>query len=72
MAERVRAALARAAADLAATSETARLDAELLMAHALGVEREAMLLGRLDDPVPVGFAPLVARRAGHEPVAATA
>lgn len=69
MAERVRAALARAAADLAATSETARLDAELLMAHALGVEREAMLLGRLDDPVPVGFAPLVARRAGHEPVA---
>ncbi|MCZ4343440.1 peptide chain release factor N(5)-glutamine methyltransferase [Sphingomonadaceae bacterium G21617-S1] len=69
MAERVRAALARAAADLAATSETARLDAELLMAHALGVEREAMLLGRLDDPVPAGFAPLVARRAGHEPVA---
>ena len=69
MAERVRAALARAAADLAATSETARLDAELLMAHALGVEREAMLLGRLGDPVPAGFAPLVARRAGHEPVA---
>jgi release factor glutamine methyltransferase len=69
MAERIRAALARAAADLAATSETARLDAELLMAHALGVEREAMLLGRLDDPVPAGFAPLVARRAGHEPVA---
>lgn len=69
MAELVRAGLARAAARLAATSPTARLDAELLMAHALGVEREAMLLARLDDPVPAGFAPLVARRAGREPVA---
>jgi release factor glutamine methyltransferase len=42
----------RSAADrLAATSETPRLDAELLMAHALGVTREAMLLGGLDRPL---------------------
>lgn len=44
----VRNALAEAAARLAAGSETARLDAELLMAHALGVSREALLLGGLD------------------------
>ena len=39
-----RAALADAAARLAAVSETPRLDAELLLAHALGVERSALLL----------------------------
>ena len=49
MAESVRAALVRAATALSATSDTARLDAELLMAHALDVPRDAMLLGRLDD-----------------------
>ena len=69
MAEPVRAALARAAAELAGWSDTARLDAELLMAHMLGIEREAMLLGRLDDPAPEGFDALVARRAAHESVA---
>ena len=63
----VRAAIAEAAARIA--SETPRLDAELLMAHALGVSREAMLLSRLGDAVPVGFAALVERRAAHEPVA---
>lgn len=51
------------------TSASARLDAELLMAHALGIEREAMLLGRLDDPLPPAFQPLLARRQAHEPVA---
>ncbi|MDQ2878179.1 MAG: peptide chain release factor N(5)-glutamine methyltransferase [Pseudomonadota bacterium] len=50
-------------------SDTARLDAELLMAHALGVTRAALLLGRLDDPVPEAFAALVARRERHEPIA---
>ena len=63
----------REAIDLAATrfafSATARLDAELLMAHALGVERNAMLLGQLGAPAPADFATLVARRAAHEPVA---
>lgn len=65
----VAAALAAASARLAAVSATPRLDAELLMAHALGVPREAMLLGGLDGPVPPGFAALVDRRAAHEPIA---
>lgn len=39
------------------------------MARALGVTREAMLLGRLGDPAPPGFAALAERRAGEEPVA---
>lgn len=50
-------------------SDTPRLDAELLMAHALGVSRQAMLLKHLGDPVPEGFAALVERRIAHEPVA---
>lgn len=62
-------ALAAAASQLAEHSDTARLDAELLMAHALGVPREAMLLGHLGDAAPEGFEGLVARREAHEPVA---
>jgi release factor glutamine methyltransferase len=65
----VREALTDAASRLAAVSDTARLDAELLMAHALGVERETVLLHRLSDAAPAGFAPLVERRLAHEPVA---
>ena len=60
----------RAAAErLAATSDTARLDAELLMAHALGLSRSDMLLRTMRDPASEGFAALVERRAAHEPVA---
>ena len=62
-------ALREAAARLAATSDTARLDAELLMAHTLGVSRSDLLLRHMDDPVPANFARLVERRAAHEPVA---
>ncbi len=62
-------ALREAAAVLAATSDTARLDAELLMAEALGVSRTELLLHRTRDPVPPGFAALVIRRTAHEPVA---
>lgn len=65
----VREALNSAAGQLAAVSDTARLDAELLMAHALGVEREALLLHRLDEEAPAGFEPLIARRLAYEPVA---
>nr|WP_272623251.1 peptide chain release factor N(5)-glutamine methyltransferase [Sphingomonas sp. QA11] len=65
----VRRALAGAAASFAGISETPRLDAELLMAHALGTTRESLLLRHLDDPVPATFAPLVARRRSHEPIA---
>jgi release factor glutamine methyltransferase len=62
-------ALRDAATCLAATSDTARLDAEVLMAHTLGVSRSNLLLRRMGDPVPEGFAALVARRITHEPVA---
>ena len=62
-------AIRAAAETLAATSDTARLDAELLMAHALGVSRSEMLLKAMREPAPEGFAALVERRAVHEPVA---
>lgn len=62
-------ALRGACAQLASTSDTARLDAEVLMAHALGVSRSDLLLRHKRDPVPAGFAALVARRLRHEPVA---
>lgn len=65
---RAREALSAAARRLAG-SETPRLDAELLMAHALGKEREQLLLSHLDDPVPADFEALVARREKGEPVA---
>ena len=64
----VSAAIRAAAEQLAATSDTARLDAELLMAHALGVTRPEMLLRHMGEPAPADFAALVARRAGQEPV----
>ena len=67
MAETVRRALSAAACF--GFSATPRLDAELLMAHAMGVTRDVLLLGRLDDPAPSCFADLVARRERHEPVA---
>lgn len=62
----------RALADAAARfafSDTPRLDAELLLSHALGIERGQLLLGLDDHAVPDTFAGLVARRAAHEPVA---
>jgi release factor glutamine methyltransferase len=65
----VAAALRAAAARLAATSDTPRLDAELLMAHALGVSRSAVLLDPKRFAVPDSFAALVERRMAHEPVA---
>lgn len=63
------AALREAAARLAAVSDTPRLDAELLMAHALGVERQAVLLNPTRFDIPAGFFDLVARRMAYEPVA---
>ncbi len=54
---------------LTPVSATPRLDAELLMAHALGIERSAMLLRQHDLDVPPAFAALLARRVADEPVA---
>lgn len=62
-------ALRGAAARLADTSDTARLDAELLLAHVLGVSRSDMLLRHMQDDAPASFAKLIERRAAHEPVA---
>lgn len=50
-------------------TDSARLDAELLMAHALGVSRSTMFLERMGDAAPPEFERFVARRAAHEPVA---
>ncbi len=63
-----RTALREAAARFA-FSDTPRLDAELLLAHALGITRERLLLTLGDHAVPATFAALVERRAAHEPVA---
>jgi release factor glutamine methyltransferase len=62
-------ALREAAARLAASSDTARLDTEVLMAHALGATRSELLLRHLGDPSPAAFAALIERRLAHEPVA---
>ena len=62
-------ALREAARQLAEKSDTARLDAELLMAHALAVSRSDMLLRHMQDAEPEGFAALIERRVRHEPVA---
>jgi release factor glutamine methyltransferase len=64
--------LRRAADHLAKTSETGRLDAELLLAHALGRKR-IELYTDFDRPLSTqeldAYRELVARRARHEPVA---
>jgi release factor glutamine methyltransferase len=58
-----------AATRLEGVTETPRLDAELLLAHALGTTRAA-LLARLRERAPEdAFAPLLARRLEHEPIA---
>ena len=61
--------LREAAARLSATSDTPRLDAELLMAEALGVTRSELLLRHMRNAVPEGFALLLERRMRDEPVA---
>ena len=62
-------ALARASTRLATTSDTSRLDAELLMAAALGIGRDRLLLDPPDGKVPGAFAAFLDRRAAGEPVA---
>lgn len=66
---RVGEALRHAAERLAGTSETARLDAEVLLAHALGASRSHMLLHLTRGETPEQFWALVERRLRHEPVA---
>jgi release factor glutamine methyltransferase len=66
---RVAEALREAARRLEPVSDTARLDAELLMAHSLGITRSELLLRHMDGETPVGFAALAERRLRHEPIA---
>ena len=66
-------AIARALADatrqLEKKSDTARLDAELLMAEALNIDRDRLILSPPDRKVPDRFWKMVERRGEGEPVA---
>jgi release factor glutamine methyltransferase len=62
-------ALADATRRLEAISDTHRLDAELLMAAALDIERDRLLLDPPTGPVPQSFADMIERRLAGEPVA---
>jgi len=58
-----------AARQLGETSDTARLDAELLMAEALHIDRDRLILAPPDRVVPKRFWTMVKRRSAGEPVA---
>ncbi|MFT4025719.1 MAG: peptide chain release factor N(5)-glutamine methyltransferase [Novosphingobium sp.] len=62
-------ALRAASESLSVTSDTPRLDAELLMAHAMRKSRSELLLRHMADTPPAAFASFVERRLAHEPVA---
>jgi release factor glutamine methyltransferase len=62
-------ALADAARQLSATSDSARLDAELLMAEALHIDRDRLILAPPDRNVPKRFWAMVKRRTKGEPIA---
>jgi release factor glutamine methyltransferase len=62
-------ALDDATHQLSKTSDTARLDAELLMAEALHIDRDQLLLRPPDRSVPDRFWQMVTRRLDGEPVA---
>ena len=62
-------ALDDAARQLSGTSDTSRLDAELLMAEALHIDRDRLLLSPPEREVPERFWTMVKRRSEGEPVA---
>lgn len=62
-------ALADAARQLDETSDTARLDSELLMAEALHIDRDRLILSPPERQVPKRFWKMVERRKAGEPVA---
>jgi release factor glutamine methyltransferase len=62
-------ALADAARQLEPTSDTERLDAELLMAEALHIDRDRLILSPPDRKVPERFWAMIERRKAGEPVA---
>lgn len=62
-------ALNRAVERFSLISDTPRLDAELLMAAALGIGRDRLILDAPNGEEPAAFADFVERRAQGEPVA---
>jgi release factor glutamine methyltransferase len=62
-------ALAQATQQLESSSDTARLDAELLMAESLHIDRDKLILSPPDRKVPERFWAMVERRKSGEPVA---
>lgn len=62
-------ALSRATSALAPITDTPRLDAELLMAEALNIDRDRLILTPPDREAPERFAAMVERRLAGEPVA---
>lgn len=62
-------ALDDATRQLSETSDTSRLDAELLMAEALHIDRDRLLLSPPDRQVPERFWEMIKRRSAGEPVA---
>ena len=62
-------ALDEAARSLTETSDTPRLDAELLLAEAFGIDRDQLLLKPPARAVPARFAEMVERRRNGEPIA---
>jgi release factor glutamine methyltransferase len=62
-------ALGDAARQLQKASDTARLDAELLMAEAFHIDRDKLILSPPDREVPLRFWSMVERRVAGEPVA---
>jgi len=66
---RIARALARATEAFGAISDTPRLDAEVLMAAALGIGRDRLILSPPNSAAPEAFADMVERRRAGEPVA---
>ena len=62
-------ALAEAARQLDDSSDTARLDSELLMAEALHIDRDKLILSPPNRQVPDRFWQMVERRKAGEPIA---
>jgi release factor glutamine methyltransferase len=62
-------ALAGASRQLRGSSDTSRLDAELLMAEALNIDRDRLLLAPPDRKVPERFWAMIERRSTGEPIA---
>jgi release factor glutamine methyltransferase len=62
-------ALADAARQLGKSSDTARLDSELLMADALHIDRDRLILSPPDRQVPERFWDMLKRRQKGEPIA---